>query len=44
MLDFALIVAAQDGVLEAIEFRQRWTWWNALGWVLFGIGAVSLFS
>lgn len=40
VLDFALIVAAQDGVLAAFEFRQRWLWWNALGWVLLGIGGL----
>jgi hypothetical protein len=40
VLDFALIVTAQDDVLAAIEFRLRWVWWNALGWVLLGIGGL----
>lgn len=40
VLDFALIVAAQDGVIAAIEFRLRWTWWNGLGWALFAIGGL----
>jgi hypothetical protein len=38
-LDLAYIGAADDGVLEAIRFGQRWDWWSALGWVLFAIGA-----
>jgi hypothetical protein len=40
VLDFALIVVAQDGVLAAIEFRLRWTWWNGLGWAVFAIGGL----
>ena len=40
VLEFALIAEAEDGVLEAVLFRQRWDWWNALGWVLFWIGGL----
>ena len=39
-LDLAYISRArdQDGVLQAITFGLRWTWWNALGWLLFAVG------
>jgi hypothetical protein len=36
-LDLAYARAAQDGVLEAIFFGQRWNWWSAVGWLLFAI-------
>jgi hypothetical protein len=37
-LDFGYVSRAQDGVLQAILFGQHWTWWNALGWLLFAVG------
>ena len=37
-LDLAYIGAAQDGVLDAIRFGQRWNWWSAVGWALFAFG------
>lgn len=40
ILDLAYIWAAQDGILEAISFSQRWNWWNAVGWLLFAAGGV----
>lgn len=39
-LDLALIPAAQEGVLEAILFGQRWDWWSAVGWFLFVCGGL----
>lgn len=37
-LDLAYARAAQDGVLDAIRFGQRWNWWSAVGWALFVFG------
>jgi hypothetical protein len=37
-LDLAYASRAQDGVLEAFFFGQRWDWWNGFGWLLFAIG------
>jgi len=34
-VDLAYSRAAQEGVLHAITFGQRWSWWSALGWSLF---------
>ena len=37
-LDLAYVSRAQDGVLQAIFFGQRWNWWSAVGWLLFAFG------
>jgi hypothetical protein len=36
--DLAYASRAQDGVLEAIFFGQRWDSWSAVGWLFFAIG------
>lgn len=37
-LDLAYVSRAQDGVVQAILFGQRWDWWSGAGWALFAIG------
>jgi hypothetical protein len=37
-LDLSYARAAQNGVLDAIRFGQRWNWWSAVGWALFAFG------
>jgi hypothetical protein len=44
-LDFALIPAARNSILEAILFGQRWDWWSGVGWLFFvGGGLLGLLA
>jgi hypothetical protein len=41
-LDIGLISAADGNVLDAILFNQRWTFWNAVAWLLLILGLLGV--